>query len=188
MCRARSDLEYNKDMIFILVLVGGAADDPVLERCDRSVMINIDIVGRYDVERKGGIPCRPTGSNGVPDIGIPNRISYNLGVLHDLMNLRCSSLHYMKLCTDLKSNNPKAVGAMAVILSHMGDNKNAKLAYRKSIELKPVPSVVLNYAIFEYRQKDFSSSWKALSIYKELQSAGVKCTAVCFETCYAQPR
>uniref|UniRef100_A0A8R1IL60 Uncharacterized protein n=1 Tax=Caenorhabditis japonica TaxID=281687 RepID=A0A8R1IL60_CAEJA len=60
-------------MIFILVLVGGAADDPVLERCDRSVMINIDIVGRYDVERKGGIPCPPTGSNGVPDIGIPDR-------------------------------------------------------------------------------------------------------------------
>ncbi|CAI2348362.1 unnamed protein product [Caenorhabditis sp. 36 PRJEB53466] len=102
------------------------------------------------------------------------KISYNLGVLHDMMNLRCSALHYIKLCTELSPQNPKAVGAMAVILSHMGDNKNARLAYRKSIELKPLPSVIINYAIFEYRQKDYSASWKALTIYKELQAEGFK--------------
>lgn len=58
------------------------------------------------------------------------------------MKLPCSALHYIKLCTELYPQNPKAIGAMAVILSHMEDNKNAKLAYKKSIELKPIPSVV----------------------------------------------
>lgn len=58
------------------------------------------------------------------------------------MNLHCSALHYIKLCTELYPQNAKAVGAMAVILSHMNDDKNARLAYKKSIELKKNPSTV----------------------------------------------
>ncbi|EFP09455.1 hypothetical protein CRE_25560 [Caenorhabditis remanei] len=104
------------------------------------------------------------------------KISYNLGVLHDIMNLHCSALHYIKLCTELKPQNAKAVGAMAVILSHMGDNKNARLAYKRSIELQPFPSIVLNYAIFEYRMKDYPAVSKAVKLYKELEAAGSKCS------------
>ncbi|CAL2036849.1 unnamed protein product [Caenorhabditis brenneri] len=105
------------------------------------------------------------------------KISYNLGVLHDIMNLHCSALHYIRLCTELQPQNSKAIGAMAVILSHMNDNRNARLAYKKSIELKPFPSIVLNYAIFEYRMKDYTASSNAVQLYKELHAAGVKCSA-----------
>lgn len=105
------------------------------------------------------------------------KISYNLGALHDIMNLQCSALHYIKLCTELQPHNSQAVGAMAVILSHMLDNKNARLAYKKSIELHPTPSIVLNYAIFEYRMRDYTASSNAVKLYKELYSAGVICSA-----------
>ncbi|CCD31086.1 BBSome complex member bbs-4 [Caenorhabditis elegans] len=105
------------------------------------------------------------------------KISYNLGVLHDIMNLHCSALHYIKLCTELYPQNAKAVGAMAVILSHMNDDKNARLAYKKSIELKKNPSTILNYAIFEYRMKDVTAASNALKLYKDLQASGVKCSA-----------
>ncbi|PIC38913.1 hypothetical protein B9Z55_010773 [Caenorhabditis nigoni] len=105
------------------------------------------------------------------------KISFNLGVLHDIMKLHCSALHYIKLCTELKPNNAKAVGAMAVIMSHMNDVKNARAAYKKSIELQPSPSIVLNYAIFEYRTKNFAAASTAVQIYKQLESSGMKCSA-----------
>ncbi|UMM24541.1 hypothetical protein L5515_004728 [Caenorhabditis briggsae] len=102
--------------------------------------------------------------------------SFNLGVLHDIMKLHCSALHYIKLCTELKPNNAKAVGAMAVIMSHMNDVKNARAAYKKSIELQPSPSIVLNYAIFEYRTKNFAAASTAVKIYKQLEASGMKCS------------
>ncbi|ULU01911.1 hypothetical protein L3Y34_001893 [Caenorhabditis briggsae] len=104
------------------------------------------------------------------------KISLNLGVLHDIMKLHCSALHYIKLCTELKPNNAKAVGAMAVIMSHMNDVKNARAAYKKSIELQPSPSIVLNYAIFEYRTKNFAAASTAVKIYKQLEASGMKCS------------
>lgn len=100
------------------------------------------------------------------------KINYNLGLVHQAMGLYCSALHFLKAASELKRDDPQIIGAMAVVLSNMNDVNNARRAYEKSISIDPRPNVILNYAIFEYRQKNKDISREALTHFKTVSNAG----------------
>ncbi|CAB3402857.1 unnamed protein product [Caenorhabditis bovis] len=104
------------------------------------------------------------------------KINFNLGVLHESMSLNCSALHYLKLASELTTPNAKIIGAMAVVLSHMKDFSNARKAYKKSIEMQLLPSVLLNYAIFEYHQGNMDEAWNAIGEFRKYQQSAPKCS------------
>ncbi|KAK6732351.1 hypothetical protein RB195_016626 [Necator americanus] len=103
------------------------------------------------------------------------KINYNLGLVHQAMGLHCSALHFLKAASELKRDDPQIIGAMAVVLSNMGDVNNARRAYQKSIGLDPKAQVILNYAIFEFRQKNRDIARDALTHFKTVSSNAGGC-------------
>ncbi|KAK6047174.1 tetratricopeptide repeat protein [Cooperia oncophora] len=100
------------------------------------------------------------------------KINYNLGLVHQAMGLHCSALHFLKAAAELERDNAQIIGAMAVVLSNMNDVNNARRAYEKSISMDPKAQVILNYAIFEYRQKNRDVARDALTHFKTISSSG----------------
>nr|CDJ83410.1 Tetratricopeptide TPR2 and Tetratricopeptide TPR-1 domain containing protein [Haemonchus contortus] len=100
------------------------------------------------------------------------KINYNLGLVHQAMGLHCSALHFLKAAAELKRDNAQIIGAMAVVLSNMNDINNARRAYEKSISMEPKAEVILNSAIFEYRQKNRDIAREALTHFKTISSTG----------------
>ncbi|VDM56165.1 unnamed protein product [Angiostrongylus costaricensis] len=70
------------------------------------------------------------------------KINYNLGLVHHAMGLLCSALHFLKAASELKRDDAQIIGAIAVVLSNMGDENNARRAYLKSISIEPKAQVV----------------------------------------------
>ncbi|RCN50855.1 tetratricopeptide repeat protein [Ancylostoma caninum] len=103
------------------------------------------------------------------------KINYNLGLVHQAMGLYCSALHFLKAASELKRDDAQIIGAMAVVLSNMNDINNARRAYQKSISMDPKAQVILNYAIFEYRQKNRDVARDALTHFKTVSSNAGGC-------------
>ncbi|CAJ0606290.1 unnamed protein product [Cylicocyclus nassatus] len=103
------------------------------------------------------------------------KINYNLGLVHHAMGLYCSALHFLKAASELKRDDAQIIGAMAVVLSNMNDANNARRAYQKSISVDPKAQVILNYAIFEYRQKNRDVARDALTHFKTVSSMAGGC-------------
>ncbi|VDN27361.1 unnamed protein product [Cylicostephanus goldi] len=57
----------------------------------------------------------------------------------------------------------------------MNDATNARRAYQKSISVDPKAQVILNYAIFEYRQKNRDVARDALTHFKTVSSMAGGC-------------
>ncbi|KIH61141.1 tetratricopeptide repeat protein [Ancylostoma duodenale] len=106
------------------------------------------------------------------------KINYNLGLVHQAMGLYCSALHFLKAASELKKDDAQIIGAMAVVLSNMNDINNARRAYQKSISMDPKAQVILNYAIFEFRQKNRDVARDALTHFKTVSSNAGGCRKV----------
>ncbi|KJH46238.1 tetratricopeptide repeat protein [Dictyocaulus viviparus] len=100
------------------------------------------------------------------------KINYNLGLVHHSMGLYCSALHFLKAASDLKRDDAQIIGAMAVVLSSMGDENNARRAYQKAISTDSNSEVILNYAIFEFRRKNVDLARNALGLFKTASTVG----------------
>ncbi|KAE9416089.1 hypothetical protein Angca_002318, partial [Angiostrongylus cantonensis] len=100
------------------------------------------------------------------------KINYNLGLVHHAMGLMCSALHFLKAASELKRDDAQIIGAIAVVLSNLGDENNARRAYLKSISIEPKAQVILNYAIFEFDHNNRDMARDALMQFAPVWKAG----------------
>ncbi|VDD89968.1 unnamed protein product [Enterobius vermicularis] len=89
------------------------------------------------------------------------KISYNLGLVHQSIKQYVSAYHFFSAAVNLNPTYGMGYAALAAVLSHLGDQANARKAYEKAIQLDAEnPQIFYNYAIFEMKQKNVENAIK----------------------------
>ncbi|CAI4222254.1 unnamed protein product [Auanema sp. JU1783] len=94
------------------------------------------------------------------------QILFNLGVIHLTMDLNASARYYLKAAVELNKGNSSLIGAYAVSLANIKDNRNAKRAYIHALGIESHPRTLLNFAIFSYRNNEKEISMEMLQTLK----------------------
>ncbi|MFH4973903.1 hypothetical protein AB6A40_000612 [Gnathostoma spinigerum] len=85
---------------------------------------------------------------------LDERILYNLGLVHCSMQQYASAYHFLSSAVSLRPNSPMTLMALAIVLTHLDDSKNARMAYECALSLQEGcnPQILINYAIFETKK------------------------------------
>ncbi|XP_042211693.1 Bardet-Biedl syndrome 4 protein-like [Homarus americanus] len=77
------------------------------------------------------------------------KILYNLGLVHLTMQQYTSAFHFLSAAVNLRPTKGHIFMLLAISLTYLDDEENARQAYEQAITLEERdPSVCLNYAIF----------------------------------------
>lgn len=83
------------------------------------------------------------------------KILYNLGLVHLTMQQYTSAFHFLSAAVNLRPTKGHIFMLLAIALTYLDDEENARQAYEQAISLEVRdPSVCLNYAIFLYNHDD----------------------------------
>ncbi|KAF2364093.1 Tetratricopeptide repeat [Trinorchestia longiramus] len=100
------------------------------------------------------------------------RVLYNLGLVHLTMQQTTSAFHFLSAAVNLKPTKGQIFMLLAVTLSQLEDESNARLAYKQCVTLETKdPTVCLNFAIFLLRQGDKA---EALKMYSQFEARVLK--------------
>ncbi|KAA0192276.1 hypothetical protein HAZT_HAZT010886 [Hyalella azteca] len=100
------------------------------------------------------------------------RVLYNLGLVHLTMQQTTSAFHFLSAAVNLKPTKGQIFMLLAVTLSQLEDESNARLAYKQAVTLETKdPSVCLNFATFLVRQGDRA---EALKMFSQFEARVVK--------------
>ncbi|RXG71806.1 Bardet-Biedl syndrome 4 protein, partial [Armadillidium vulgare] len=100
------------------------------------------------------------------------KILYNLGLVHLTMQQYASAFHFLSAAVNLRPTKGHIFMLLAVTLTYLDDEENAKQAYEQAVNLESKdPNVCLNYAIFLHNKGDNSS---ALRLYNDFEERVVR--------------
>ncbi|XP_068231579.1 Bardet-Biedl syndrome 4 protein isoform X2 [Palaemon carinicauda] len=83
------------------------------------------------------------------------KILYNLGLVHLTMQQYTSAFHFLSAAVNLRPTKGHIFMLLAISLTYLDDEENARQAYEQAIALESRdPSVCLNYAVFLHNHDD----------------------------------
>ncbi|XP_071480015.1 BBSome complex member BBS4-like [Diadema antillarum] len=96
------------------------------------------------------------------------KIMYNLGLVHLTMQQYASAFHFVSAAINLRPKMGQLYMLLAVALTYLDDDENAKHAYEQAValELKD-PSVWLNYAVFLYNRGERKTAAKHYATFEQ---------------------
>lgn len=95
------------------------------------------------------------------------KILYNLGIIHLTMQQYASAFHFLSAAITLKPKHGRLFMLLAIALTHLEDQENAKQAYEQAVSLDNTdPSINLNFSIFLYKTGAAKEASKQLNIYE----------------------
>ncbi|KXJ17659.1 Bardet-Biedl syndrome 4 protein [Exaiptasia diaphana] len=99
-------------------------------------------------------------------------IVYNLGLLHLTMQQYASAFHFLSAAITLKPKNGQLFQLLAIALTHLDDQENAKQAYEQALQLDiDDPGISLNYSTFLYNMGDKKHAAKQFAVYEKKMEA-----------------
>ncbi|KAI3418848.1 Bardet-Biedl syndrome 4 protein [Globodera pallida] len=98
------------------------------------------------------------------------KILINLALIYCALQQFASAYHFASAAFAITPQNPMVLCTMAVILTGLGDLRNAKAAYKRALKLEPSLWVIrFNLAIFESRRANYAEAIRRLT---ELEGDG----------------
>lgn len=100
------------------------------------------------------------------------KILYNLGIIHLTMQQYASAFHFLSAAITLKPKHGHLFMLLAIALTHLEDQENARHAYNQAANLDNTdPSINLNFSIFLYNSGERKEAAKQFNIYERKMEA-----------------
>lgn len=95
------------------------------------------------------------------------KILCNLGIIHLTMQQYASAFHFLSAAITLKPKHGNLFMLLAIALTHLEDQENARHAYEQAANLdNSDPSINLNFSVFLYNTGEKKDAAKQFNIYE----------------------